>query len=115
MIWPFRRRKPTPPLPPLDEDWAPGDLAICLTDKPWFDRKGPVAGPRRDDLCRVTIVVKGTDCQNRPAWGLGLERWPDYWEARHFRKVRPVHEACEAEFVALIKAPAKQNEKAARK
>lgn len=104
MIWPFRRRSKaqSSKLPLINEDWAPGDLAQCL-DGDW-----PVPGPDKDDIVRVLQVAPGVcNTTGEPAWGLMFAEWPgELYVATSFRKLRPVHDACEAEFKALIQRPA---------
>lgn len=84
-------------------DWQVGDLAVCVDDQP---RDGDVldldfATLRAGRLYRVANVCFG---------GLGLHvaeapvRRKAGWWADRFRKIRPdEHQACEPEFVKLLK------------
>lgn len=114
MIWPFKRRKPktpepqTPKLPPINEDWQAGDLALCL-DGSWA---GGEPGPALDSIYRVLSVGSGRmKHTGLPAWGLMLAGWDGYYDAMAFRKVRPDAEECSAEFKALIDLTIRKRQK----
>ena len=103
MIWPFRRRRKEKPLPPINEDWRPGDLAECIDGRPW---SGDGPGPAKGQISRVTrVTIDKLQTTGEPAYGLGLEGFAGLYNAAYFRKLRPVHEACDVGFAALIKRP----------
>lgn len=109
MIWPFRRRRKQKPLPPINEDWRAGDLAECISEGSWSFESSLEDGPAKGQICRVTKVVAGhlfgTD---QPAYGLGFVGFGYFYRASDFRKLRPVHEACDVGFAALIKRPKRE-------
>lgn len=105
MIWPFRRRKKEKPLPPINEDWRVGDLAQRVTPGCWEPNP---AGPAVGEICRVTEVAIGRfSCGNR-GFVLRFAEYPAKFQAEAFRKLRPVHEACDVGFAALIKRPKRE-------
>jgi hypothetical protein len=83
-------------------DWQVGDLALCVDDRPSRKpiRWEPVAGAIYT-VASVAITDGGS--------ALELEEDPyrdglTAWFASRFRKIRPdEHEACEPEFVKLLK------------
>lgn len=97
MIWPFGKKKAPPPeRGPINEDCQAGDLAVCISDGSWYPA---CDGPKKDQTYLVVQVVPGHYQNGHPAWGLGLREYPGFWwEAQSFRKVRPVHKACDADF-----------------
>jgi len=106
MIWPFRRRKKQKPLPPINEDWRAGDLAECIKGGSW---PPGIAGPAAGQICRVTDVIAGRlTVSGDPAFGLSLFGFMHFFHAEAFRKLRPVHEACDVGFAALIKRPRRE-------
>jgi hypothetical protein len=93
----------------MPDEWQVGDLAECIAtgfNGWWYDLVdsgvAPIRGPQRGDIDRVTgvVVEDGFLC-------LRLERWPENdesFDASEFRKVQPPkHEACEPDFVTLLK------------
>ena len=84
-------------------DWQIGDLAVCIEGGDWFsfekqDFDG--IGPELGSVHKVTFVSI-----QHGGVALDFAEWPDEWFwADAFRKIRPdEHEACEPEFVTLIK------------
>jgi hypothetical protein len=83
-------------------DWQVGDLAVCVDDaeRP-TSIPSDLAKIKRGNVYRVARILCG---------GLGLQfeeavtrHSAGYWEDR-FRKIRPdEHQACEPEFVTLLK------------
>lgn len=88
-------------------DWQVGDLAVCVDASPDFDGE-PV--PLEQG---TAYRVSGVAFAPRPSrkWGarvglnlLGVEPWPWGYASERFRKVvADEHEACETEFVTLLK------------
>ena len=89
-MWPFKRK---PKMPPINEDWAVGDVAVSLLDM------SAVEGPKRGEFCIVEYVepsiLIGT---GEPAWQLSLAEYPMPvsprgcvygFNAEFFRKPRP--------------------------
>jgi hypothetical protein len=98
---------------PDDNAWHVGDLAECIGGIGiWSEINYPdipdIQGPKNGDIDRVTGVLfeQGHLC-------LKLERWPlndESFIASAFRKIQPPqHEACEPEFVTLVKRKAKED------
>ena len=86
-------------------DWQVGDLAVCVAEGSWGGWYGsPLEGspPRNGEVFRVIGIrnVSGITA-------LLLDRYEgtDLWASAHsFRKITPdKHEACEDEFVTLLK------------
>jgi hypothetical protein len=87
----FLRR--TEPFDRSESDWEVGDVAQCISSGTWITFNvlegsitGPIGGPRKGDLARVTEVnVAGDDSVL-----LKLREWGEArWTASCFRKVRP--------------------------
>ena len=81
-------------------DWQIGDLALCVEPGDWFqidDNRYDSFGPTLSSV-HVVIEVSGGE------W-LGFGEFPDDdFSTAAFRKILPdKHEACEAEFVTLLK------------
>jgi hypothetical protein len=101
MIWPFRR-KPAPPAISdhrnLNEDWAPGDLAVCVNDE-WLPTVDAF-DPRKGDVLRVSSVEDAVD-QKRGyrAYWLRFVGKSNPYECVGFRKIRPA----EDEFTMLVR------------
>ena len=83
-------------------DWAVGDLAVCVDDRPC------------NCGCRDWAIAKGAAYRVTRVWpagrgGLsldGIDPMPPHiaFGAIRFRKIRPdEHEPCEAEFATFIK------------
>lgn len=107
----FGRKPAAPPIVDdrrcMNEDWRAGDLAVCVVDT-FFP--GTVHDPRRDELLRVTDLTEGVAFgSNCLIYGLSFEGRPShiFWQAQCFRKVRPAHEAADAEFCAEVRRRAK--------
>lgn len=92
--WPFRR-KPAPPAAPEHRgpttvDWVPGDIAECISGGPWWNAKGPVAGPELGSRAIVVEVFLGSaDGGDSSAFALRLVGMPRGWgwASINFRKV----------------------------
>jgi hypothetical protein len=87
-------------------DWQVGDLALCQDDSPdAFGALPVVAGA----VYRVAGITNAPERHDKYGTCLGLhledvERWHWGYSAPRFRKIRPdEHEACEPEFVKLLK------------
>ena len=109
-----RDRQPEPPrdLRNMNEDWQVGDLAECLSGL-WDYPFGPVKG----GIYRVACVVKGPLASGPDkgaiVYGLVLKEFgTESWLCTGFRKIRPLHEPCEAEFAELIRRPVRKRETA---
>lgn len=94
---------PSPQRPPINEDWAVGDLAEMIVDDSWIDDPtGPVLG----DVRRVTRVAPGIGKHDGVlGWGLGLAGHAHLYDATGFRKVSPQADAverCAADFLHLV-------------
>jgi hypothetical protein len=91
-------------------DWQVGDLAVCVGRNPnapgyWTCKGGPPKG--------TALVVDGVQFGYSPSYGpwtaLVFSGYPSVhftrgWHAESYRKVVPdKQEACEPEFVTLIK------------
>ena len=87
-------------------DWQAGDLAVCIYCDP-----GPQVDPWEPVVGQTYTVVRvgpldigwpdgtGLDFQDDPTCG-DVKMWDAGW----FRKIRPdKHEACEDEFITLLK------------
>ncbi len=90
--------------PKINEDWAVGDLAECITEDPWYQG---APGPKKGDVNRVVGVFPG-HCKRdeTPGWGLKFSKWPGAFAATSFRKITPrADEAqrCEEEFLRLLR------------
>lgn len=104
----FRRwRKPAKPAPRdcrnMNENWEPGDLAMCIDDRFHPIEQGD---PKKGDVLRVVRIVQGTSkLGDKIVYGLGFEGKPanDYWETVCFRKLRPVQEPAEAKWAQWLK------------
>ena len=107
MMWPFKKwlGKKDKPMPPINEDWCVGDVAVCI-DGNWIGGGGPAEG----SMHRVTAVIAGVSAHNKGCrvWGLGLAAWSGYWDVTAFRKVRPDANACDEEFKTWIKRVARK-------
>jgi hypothetical protein len=88
-------------------DWAVGDLAVCVKDGAWeFEQCSAPSdvedkGPRKGQMLRVSDVVqmRGEIWLHFPDFD-----WCDVYLHSRFRKILPdKHEACESEFVTLLK------------
>jgi hypothetical protein len=82
-------------------DWQVGELAVCV-DVDWYDCNGRVHVPRTIQLGEVRRVeaVVPADCGQC----VGLIFADTRAVAQRFRKIRPdAHEACESEFMTLLK------------
>jgi hypothetical protein len=102
MIWPFRKRAPAAPSP-IEDDWQVGDLAECLNEDGW---ESAVTGPALHQILPVTRIAHGTlvNTNGRTAWGLHFARFPGiFYHSAQFRRIRPVHEPCEARFAEEIR------------
>jgi hypothetical protein len=91
----------------MNEDWQIGDLAECIADS-WHIPDQ--CSPRVGDILRVSGVIDGTVMlTNVLVIALRFEGKPANmgWICTGFRKLRPLHEPCEADFKALIKQPRK--------
>lgn len=100
----FRSAPPAREWPPINEDWAVGDLAECIVPGKWAcDEPGPDVG----DVHRVLAVIKGTAFgTNEPGWGLKLSGYQGYFAATCFRKVLPradAAERCDAAFLEQVR------------
>jgi hypothetical protein len=88
-------------------DWQAGDLALCIYMMPGGqDAWEPTVG----NVYTVMEIVDGLDAdtrKDRVGLELNEDPYPDpirCWPADWFRKIRPdEHEACEPEFVQLLK------------
>ena len=85
-------------------DWCVGDLAVCVNTIGWIDEHTGdwLIGPEPGWTGKVTGVRVDEDGDTM----LLFAEWDDRrgYIARAFRKIRPdTHEACEAEFVTLLK------------
>jgi hypothetical protein len=87
-------------------DWQVGDLALCLADHgDWVGMSygAVVKGPENGAVSRVIEIGYAGD-------GLKFAEFGHFFHRDRFRKIRPdEHEACEPEFVTLlkrVKAPA---------
>ena len=100
----------TPPTstewPKLNEDWAPGDQALCLVTF-------LITPPVKDEVYIVERVYQGRTFDGEKAWGLVLRgiRPPAVghfhacgYRAQYFRKITPKAdtEECEESFKQLI-------------
>jgi hypothetical protein len=89
-------------------DWQAGDLAMCVIDGGWFGHihgSLPSIFPEKNAVYRVVKV--------RPRDQITFLYFAEIdgkgWNAAAFRKIRPdEHEACEPEFVTLLKRSKKQ-------
>ena len=104
MIWPFRKRKPAiVDRRFMNEDWCVGDLAECISEG---FASPDCHDPKRGDVLRVTVVGEhvATDAPVLIT-ALGFEGKPrSYrWEAKAFRKLRPVQTAADRGFSAWLR------------
>lgn len=84
----FRRSKPAPSLPPINEDWKAGDWAQAI--RGFFKLPGY---PRDGHTYLVTSVHPGHTDDGTPGWGLIVAGCPAgmgiSWNALGFRKITP--------------------------
>jgi hypothetical protein len=91
------------------DDFQVGDLAVCVNNGPWHAIQTPELYGQLvlDRIYRVTAVGElsfgpGVDVEGIPRQRTSSEI-PNFAAAR-FRKVRPdQHEACEDDFMKLVK------------
>lgn len=109
-MWPFRKKTPAGPttheLGPINEDWRPGDLALCL-DGAWCCPEGDTARhPAKDEVCRV-VSVEPSHLWHDPrrlVWALTLTAYGvQKYDASGFRKIVPDNTAEESELSRRIK------------
>jgi len=88
-------------------DWQVGDLAVCVDDGPRYFEQNVIV--KKDAVYRVTGLAATKDGEGTLflegviGWLPG-ERGPVAYRVSRFRKIRPdEHEACEPEFVTLLK------------
>jgi len=77
------------------EDWRAGDIAECIHDGRWFEgAMRPAAGPRKGARNKVICVkVKPHLLTGKPVQLLQFSRFPGFYIATGFRKVRPQADA----------------------
>jgi hypothetical protein len=94
------------------DDWAPGDLALCVR------RDG--GGKRALPFTQVGATYTVTTVVISPLWpaaGLGFESLPvkendegvTAYDSRCFRKIHPLTDEERDEFLADLRTPAKQD------
>lgn len=109
-FWPFRR-KPTPPVDHriMNEDWAVGDLAQCIDDR--FCDPEPF-DPKVGDVLRVAGIDDCTNHRNRRCIWLLFEGKTGIvgYECVAFRKLRPVNEPAEKDFIVWLRGFMRQPE-----
>ena len=108
-MWPFKKKSVPPPmpeqLPPINEDWAVGDQALCI------EEFGICGCPVKGEVYIVASVFRGrAECTGRPDWGLSLRSVQNVfgtggYAASCFRKITPIadEEAADEGFKALIR------------
>ena len=113
-MWPFRKKTPPAPppaqaigkLPRMNEDWRPGDLAVCIADD-WRVPPGEecLGHPRKDDVLMVTRVAPSQSYPRlRRVWGLTFRGYSTRkYDATCFRKVVPDVSSDETELSERIK------------
>lgn len=82
--------------PKINEDWAVGDIAECISDGVWLccATMVPMNGPRRGERYRVIEVsLQGVRVDGSKRWFIRLSGWHRPYEAIGFRKVQPKHDA----------------------
>lgn len=104
MVWPFKRKpKPTPP--PINDDWAVGDLAECMVNQIWNDGFFYMPGPAYLEIRMVTDIKEGF-YKDHHHLGLAFARWPGkYYTSTSFRKITPRAdeiERADAEFLKSL-------------
>jgi len=83
-------------LPRSTEDWAPGDLAVCISTAGF--RPGDIA-PKEGDYLRVTKI-----CDDQRFLHFEGKPTGRHWLATHFRKVKPdAKPAADEEWVEQLK------------
>lgn len=106
----------TAPLMPTDlrgwnEDWRVGDLAQCVVKGGWAE---PLPDdPKFGDILRVNHMIEGVDLTGTSVVSaLGFEGKPGrtFWACRAFRKLRPMIDPAEDEFIADLTTRLKQGE-----
>lgn len=104
MIWPFRRKKPVVDIREGGWQWAPGMLAVCLTDSVIYPF-------RRGDVHRVVNITDGINDRGIRAIWLWFEDMPGCgWASNAFRPADQQRSAEEIEtgLIAKIKRAAKR-------
>lgn len=124
-MWLFRKKTPPAPpsaqaigkLPRMNEDWRPGDLAVCLGDD-WKVPPGEehLGHPRKGDVLMVARVEPSVSYPDRRrVWALTLRGYSTRkYDAASFRKVVPDVSSEQTELSERIKRcrPAKTPEPA---
>lgn len=89
----------------MSVDWAVGDLAVCVDDNYRSDTTGHARLLRTGAVYTVEAVgVNRLGQQGLVLQGIRSGGYLGGYLAERFRKIRPdAHEACEAEFVTLLK------------
>lgn len=83
-------------LPRSTEDWAAGDLAVCIDTRGFL---GDGLDPKEGEFLRVTAV-----CTNGLFLHFDSKSNDRHWLAVHFRKVKPDAErAADAEWIDRLK------------
>lgn len=78
------------PVPPINEDWAIGDLAECLPPPDGGDWSVDTTGPVSGSISIVSGITLGKARDTGEwGWALRLIGWPHWWAACAFRKVPP--------------------------
>lgn len=89
----------------MADDWAPGDLALCVDgDADWHDFRGPAQGPKLGEVNEVqhvkllTHAIIYRDGTVYDGAMLGFAKWPGvaFWHGS-FRKINPLTEDEERE------------------
>ena len=90
-------RAPDQP-PPSPDRWAPGDMAECVVEGPWFHwALGFTDGPERGFVAIVREVRLAPTRTGELRLFLGFARWPrKTFDAAGFRKLTPRADAVEA-------------------
>jgi hypothetical protein len=87
-------------------DWAVGDLAVCVDAAPRSYRTDSGGSLAVGNIYTVEAVFFGAFSRHQMLGIMGFPWEPEWvgWDADRFRKILPdKHEACESEFVDLLK------------
>lgn len=82
-----------------DISWAPGDLAECILEGPWFFRTpfglAQTDGPGKGDVFKVIGVSGGTEWSGARCVFLKFSAFQGRYQSTAFRKVIPVADKAE--------------------
>jgi hypothetical protein len=87
-------------------DWQVGDLALCVDDRQNPHAIGPCRAKAGQIYCvaGVSTVDEPNTLFGRDGGGLYFDFDHQIYAAARFRKIRPdAHEACEEEFITLLR------------